>query len=285
MKTSFSIRSLQTMEEFRQAEGVQLEVWSMPPGEVVPLHLLLTVQKSGGLVLGAFDEAGAMIGFLLGFLGRTAGGHWKHCSHMMGVLPGYRHLGVGEALKRRQREFALQQGLDLVTWTFDPLEGVNANLNFAKLGVVCRTYERDLYGRMSDDLNQGLPSDRFEVEWWIASRRVADRLRQGPLRLRLAEVEQGGAQRANRTQVRGGLRLPLEADLATEAPVLLVETPTSFQAIKTASMDLALAWRRHTRTLFEACFQAGYLAADFFSERIDGERRNFYLLQRSVAGL
>lgn len=282
-RLAFTLRELKSIGEFREAEVVQRNIWAMPGDlEVVPLHLLLTAQKNGGLSLGAFDEAGSMIGFLFGFPGRAADGRWKHCSHMAGALPTYRRRGVGEALKRYQREFVLRQGLDLITWTFDPLEGVNATLNFAKLGVVCRTYERDLYGSMTDELNQGLPSDRFEVEWWITSPRVESRIRQGRERLSLAAVQRLGARRVNESVTEGGLRRPLEPSLNLSAALLLVEIPVDFQAIKSASPELAATWRAHTRTIFETYFQAGYWAAEFYSDQSEGERRNFYLLQRDA---
>ena len=173
-----SIKRLTTIQQFHQCEELQRRVWGMSDTDVVPLHLLLTVQKNGGLVLGAFDEGGRMIGCLFGFLGArdATAQQLKHCSHMMGVLEGWRGRGVGYQLKLAQREHALAQGLELVTWTYDPLESLNAALNIGKLGVVCRTYFRDLYGEMEDGLNVGLSSDRFQVEWWVASQRVAHRL-------------------------------------------------------------------------------------------------------------
>ena len=68
------------------------------------------------------------------------------------------------------------RGIDLITWTYDPLLARNVQLNIAKLGAVCNTYLANLYGEMRDGLNAGLPSDRFQLDWWIATRRVADRL-------------------------------------------------------------------------------------------------------------
>lgn len=281
----YSIQRLSSVEELREVEEIQRGIWSIQDAtEVVPLHLLGTAQMNGGLVLGAFSE-GEMIGVLFGFLGRTEGGQWKHCSHMMGVLPDYRRGGVGEALKRRQREFVLEQGLDLITWTVDPLEGVNATLNFSKLGGVSRTYHRSLYGQMRDGLNRGLPSDRFGVEWWISSQRVEQRLRPEIQRSHLDDLREAGAQLVNPTRVRGELREPQDASIRTDASLILVEIPASFQAIKSTSLDLALDWRENTRTVFEAYFEAGYIASEFFSVHEDSERRNFYLLQRTVPGL
>jgi predicted GNAT superfamily acetyltransferase len=274
---SYSIQRLETLEHYHAAEEVQRRAWSiLDDTEVVPSHLLMTAQKNGGLVLGAFDEEGRMIGFLFGFLGRTEEGRLKHCSHMMGVLPDVQGQGVGYGLKLRQREFALSQGLDLVTWTYDPLEGLNAFLNIAKLGVISHTYLRDAYGQIADELNVGLSSDRFRVEWWIRSRRVEERLAQGGKRLRLE-----GAYLANTTERdRSGLLRPADWDRSPTAEALLVEIPARIQAIKAADMDLAQEWRAHTRQVFESYFAAGYTVCEFISQVQGDQRRNFYLLRR-----
>ena len=104
----------------------------------------------------------------------------------MGVLPEWQSRGVGYALKVAQREAVLNQGVRLITWTYDPLESKNARLNIAKLGAVCNTYIRNYYGELRDDINLGLATDRFQVDWWIASRRIETRLTRNrpPLQLR-----------------------------------------------------------------------------------------------------
>ncbi|MDQ5850812.1 MAG: hypothetical protein M3380_01845, partial [Chloroflexota bacterium] len=173
--TEIVVRHLEAIDEVRRVEALQREIWQMPGDrEVVPLHLLVTAQKNGGLLLGAFSGE-ELAGFLFGFLGRTADGRWKHCSHMLGVLAPYRGRGIGETLKAHQRAFVMEQGLDLITWTYDPLESVNAFLNIGKLGAICRTYLRNVYGDLRDELNRGLPTDRFQVDWWLRSARVASR--------------------------------------------------------------------------------------------------------------
>jgi len=147
------VESLHETEHFYTCVEVQKKVWGMDDILVVPVHLLITAQKNGGLVLGAFTEEGQMVGYLFGFLGtrepashdQSAAERLKHCSHMMGVLPEYQTKGIGYLLKLRQREHVLSQELDLATWTYDPLESVNANLNVCKLGVVCDTYLRDIW--------------------------------------------------------------------------------------------------------------------------------------------
>ncbi len=280
---AFTIRALNTAEDFRHAEDIQRQIWGIEDDtEIVPKDLMIIVQKSGGLALGAYGNSNEMIGMLFGFPGRASDDHWKHCSHMMGVLPAWRHAGVGEALKIRQRDFVLNQGLDLITWTVNPLEGINASLNFGKLGVICRRYYRDFYGEMTDGLNRGVPSDRFEVEWWISSPRVEKRLQGKSARPRLMGLQQAGALLINRTILDQGVRLPEESNQALDAPMLLFETPADIQAVKAVSMKNALAWSEHTRAIFEACFKNGYVVSDFISEVEADERRNFFILQTDL---
>jgi predicted GNAT superfamily acetyltransferase len=281
-KTIFSIRPLSAVDDFVQAEILQRDVWGMKDlTEIVPKDMMIIVQKNGGLALGAFNPENIMIALLFGFPGRTTDNHYKHCSHMMGVLPFYRHSGVGEALKLRQRDFVVSQGLDLITWTVNPLEGVNATLNFGKLGVICRHLYRNLYGEMTDGLNRGMPSDRFEVEWWVKSPRVEKRIFQKPTNS-LSEMQQAGAKFVNKTIFEQGIRIPKEIILSTDAPMLLFEIPADFQAVKIKSVNTALLWCDHARTVFEACFKNGYIVSEFISETGKNERRNFYVLQRDL---
>jgi predicted GNAT superfamily acetyltransferase len=277
-----SIRALKDIAQFHQCEELQRRVWGMEDLSVVPLHLLLTAQKNGGLVLGAFDEQGTMVGFVFGFLGMTGQGQVKHCSHMAGVLPEYQGQQIGYRLKLAQREHVRAQGLDLVTWTYDPLEGSNASVNIGKLGVICRTYLPDVYGDTGIQLHLGLPTDRFEVEWWVRSQRVEERLGSRHGKLTLNKALDVGAKRANRTELDGrGLLRSEMADRALGAEAVLIEIPADFQAIKSADMGLAREWRLQTREIFLECFGAGYVATDFISELQGKQRHNFYLLQRA----
>src|SRR5712691_7278743 len=199
----FSVRPLESIEDFLKAERVQIEIWSMEDRmQAIPLHVLLTAQENGGLVAGAFNSAEQMIGILFGFIGQTHEGKFKHCSHLMGVQASVRRQSVGQALKLFQREHVLRQGLDLVTWTFDPLEGVNASLNIGKLGAITRTFKPDHYGNsMTDELNRGLPTDRFEVEWWIDTPRVREILGERRERPGHTALIEHGAQLVNQTEL------------------------------------------------------------------------------------
>ena len=290
-----TITPLQTMAQYQTCERLQHIIWRSDPVEVVPAHLLITAQRHGGLVLGAFDPTGEMIGCLFGFAGRVApdnpaaagGPLWQHCSHFMGVVPEWRGRGVGYRLKCAQREWALSQGFQLVTWTYDPLEAANGVLNLGKLGAVCRCYLRNVYGEIADGLNAGLPSDRFEVAWWVGSARVRERIEQGWQRPRMDDLLQEGAIILNAASPRfggseGGGWLEPGETREPEGEQLLVEIPSRMQAIKAADMDLALAWRLNVRAACEAAFTAGYTACDVVRAEVNGVPRVYYLLKREV---
>ena len=91
---------------------------------------------------------------------------------MLGVLPAYRDAGVGRSLKLQQREEALARGIELIEWTFDPLELKNAFFNIERLGAIVRRYCENQYGITTSPLHGGLPTDRCLAEWWLASPRA-----------------------------------------------------------------------------------------------------------------
>jgi predicted GNAT superfamily acetyltransferase len=165
------IRLLASHAEFRDAVRLQKEIWGFEDIELLPLRLFVVAGKIGGQALGAFDGA-RMIGFCLAIPGVKPGGASYLHSHMLGVLPEYRDAHVGRRLKLAQREEALARGVDLIEWTFDPLEIKNAFFNMERLGAIVRRYVPNQYGTTSSPLHGGLPTDRCIAEWWIASNRA-----------------------------------------------------------------------------------------------------------------
>lgn len=279
------IRILETPSEMFEVEELQRIIWPGSEIEVVPLHLLITAAHNGGLALGAF-EGGKMVGFLFGFPGLYEvpdGPRLKHCSHMLGVLPGLRDSGIGFALKRAQWQFVRKQGIDRVTWTYDPLQSRNAHFNLARLGAVCNTYLREVYGDMRDGLNAGLASDRFQVDWWVNTQRVERRLGR-KLRGELGITNYDGAHipRIYRAAIGADslLRPPEHFSIPDEA-MLLAEIPADFMQIRQADFPLAVAWRAFTRQVFEACFGLGYLLTDSIYDK--DSRRSFYVLTHGQA--
>ena len=170
-QTVIEIRQLHQLPEFEEVLRLQQAIWGFPDIELLPLRFLVVVSKVGGHVFGAYD-GDMMVGFCFAIPGIKAGGHAYLHSHMLGVLPAYRDAHVGRSLKLKQREEALARGIQLIEWTFDPLELKNAFFNIERLGVIIRRYHENQYGITFSPLHGGLPTDRCYAEWWIASRRV-----------------------------------------------------------------------------------------------------------------
>jgi predicted GNAT superfamily acetyltransferase len=154
---------------------------------------------------------------------------------------------------------------------------------------------------MTDALNAGLPSDRFEVEWWLNAPRVLARVppsstvlppQDRPARLgdhpceTSAESPQNDWATLTRAMspvfdvtfdARGLPRI--ERVVAPRGDSLWLEIPADLGALKAAAPDLARAWRLDTRAAFQRLFDAGYVAADFVYARA-GPSRAAYILTR-----
>jgi len=277
---SYTIRDLKTYQEMVAVHRLQQEIWGLND-PTMGLHppVLNTAAKNGGVVLGAFDdETGQMVGFLFSFLGREPGGPFKLCSQAMGLLPAWRGRGLGEALKRVQRERTLTQDLPLITWTFDPLEAPNASLNLHKLRAISRTYWRDVYGSKFGELNAGLPSDRLVAEWWIKGPRVErDAAEEAPDWCEATPIFDVEGQDLNRRIVR--------ANLTLDHDLLQLEIPADIHPLKETDLELALDWRTKVRKALEQYFRQGYLATDFISTFEREQRRNRYILQKAIPAL
>ena len=174
---SIELRRCHRIDEFRACVAIQKEVWNFTDAELVPLRMFVVADKVGGQVMGAFDGK-TMVGFALSVPGTRSGHIYLH-SHMLAVRKDHRNSGLGRRLKLMQRENALGRGIELIEWTFDPLEIKNAYLNLEKLGAISRRYNINQYGITSSPLQGGLPSDRLIAEWWLKSKRVETLLASG----------------------------------------------------------------------------------------------------------
>ena len=275
-----SVRSLKTLQECRQVAALEREVWSLTDAEdVVPPHLLIVSVKRGGILLGGFDEAGDLKGFVYS-MPAVRDGQLTHWSHLLGVAAEARGAGLGLELKRAQREHAMRMGIRLIEWTYDPLQAANAHLNLSRLGALASVYAENVYGDSSSPLHCGTPTDRLIAEWHLGEphveRRLGDR---SPALLRDAGV--ASAPVVNPSTAAGRWLRPGAADLKLSAPRLLVEIPAAFSQMQASEPDLALAWRLHTREVFQRYFAAGYRAVDFFLSRESG--RGQYLLARQAS--
>jgi predicted GNAT superfamily acetyltransferase len=269
------VRRLARLEELRQCEELQSRVWGPEDVVRVPALVMVTALANGGFAFGAF-AGDQIVGFVLASPGLTEAGHVKQCSILMAVDPEWQNSGVGYRLKLAQREAALAQGLDLITWTFDPLASANSHLNLQKLGCVASRYFVDLYGTADRGLNAGLPTDRLLAEWWIRKAAVADRLGNG----HPEPPAEAPAVDKVAPDPRTGLPVLDGMDLDRGEPLLLLEIPPSIRDIKLADLELARVWRHGIREIFQHYFARGYRAAGFHRLPHNGRVRHCFLLER-----
>jgi predicted GNAT superfamily acetyltransferase len=282
--TEWTIRLLEKPEEMTAVEALQRLVWHGSETDVIPKEMLLAVAHNGGLAIGAYAGK-KLIGVVFGFPGfyeTPDGPRLKHHSHILAVHPDWRNKSLGFALKRAQWQMVRHQGLDRITWTYDPLLSRNAHLNITRLGAVCNTYHASEYGEMRDEMNAGLPSDRFQVDWWVNTKRVERRLgrrTRPPLTLDHYLTAEVTLLEAHRD--RGAAPHPPEGTPNLNGALLLIEIPSDFPALKDADLALARDWRFYSREVFETAFATGYLVTDFVHDK----RRSFYVLTHGESTL
>ena len=272
------IRALHTIEDFERVVALEVEVWGEASrGDVVSVPMFAATVKTGAILLGAFRPADRLVGFAYSFPGLRHG-RLLHWSHMTGVVEKLRGDGIGYALKVEQRRLVREAGIDLIEWTFDPLQAVNAHFNFVRLGVVASEYAENIYGSSVSPLHRGAPTDRLVVQWHIDTAHVARRLSSNGLAARTSEVARAAV--VNPADAGDGWMRPAgDIDLETDASRLLVNVPGHYTNMLAASGDLALEWRLSTRAVFETYFARGYRAVDFFLDRATGSGQ--YLLARA----
>ena len=238
-----TIREIDDVEQMRAVEDLQKEVWGIPDLDVVPLTQLVAAKEAGGTLIGAFDNQ-LLVGFVYGFPSFEFGKHAHH-SHMLAVKNEYRNFDLGRRLKLAQREHVLAQGIELITWTFDPLQSLNAHFNFNKLGVVADRYLPDFYGDEAASFLHQTGTDRLWVSWLIATERVK-------------RIIDGTAEPA---QVDG----------------ISIEIPSDINSLQQQEPNAALRWREETRRAFMEALKAGYVVVGFTRE----DRVGKYLLRKS----
>jgi predicted GNAT superfamily acetyltransferase len=273
---SISYRRLTTLDEYAAVVELERIIWGPAYVEVVPVPILAVTVLRGGTLIGAFDGE-RMVGFVYALAG-LKDGRPTQWSHMLGVIDEFRNEGVGHQLKMLQRDRALALGLDLIEWTFDPMQALNAHLNFSKLGIVVQEYEVNVYGTSHSPLHGGNPTDRFVAEWNIREPHVERRLAAAESRsavpLRAHDVSE--AEAANRLVPSSRWFECADVRLDLCGRRVLVDIPMGFTGMLADAPDLALAWRMATREVFTTYFSRGYKAVDFFLNKAAG--RGAYLL-------
>jgi len=241
MPREIEICHCKTVEEFWACVDLERQVWSSEDVDLVPSTIFVVMQHTGGQVFGAFDPergstrlttgGGKMIGFVLAFPALHGTKPYLH-SHMTAVLAEYQNRGIGRRLKLYQREEALARGIELVEWTFDPLEIRNAYFNLERLGAIVRRYNPDFYGQTSSPLHANLPTDRLLAEWWLRSPRVE------------AAVS--------------GRRTP--AVMAAEKDKVRILVPANIAELRRMAPEEAARVLSGVRKQFQKCFAQDYVA-------------------------
>jgi predicted GNAT superfamily acetyltransferase len=291
-RSDVTIRDLQSLEDLKQVEEVEREVWGLSDRDATPIALAIAMKEAGSIWVGAFDDA-KLAGFAFGFLGMDHGQLIVH-SHMLAVRESYRSLRLGYKLKLAQRERALALRIDEVrsndarisdvrisemTWTFDPLQSRNAHLNFAKLGVVSETYKADFYGPETSSVLHRNGTDRLWVTWPLTSRRVQDRLQAKDNR---AEILDALSTLTPLIQFNGDGK-PVSTDLtaALNRQRIAIEIPSDIGVVEQKDPVLAGEWRLQTRWAFTEALKAGFLVAEF-SRAVRGHQGpGVYLLEKA----
>ncbi len=252
MKQDIIYRVLTSVSEIKETLSMQKRIWSDSVAASLPE--MMATSHNGGVIIGAFmDET--MIGFCYGYPGYK-GTEAYLCSHMLAVDPNYRNLGLGRELKLKQKDWAVDYGYKKMVWTYDPLETRNAYLNLYKLGAYTKTYLPSYYGEMEDQLNHGLPSDRFLVEWELLSERVAKAIAS----FSLESTKWQSYPLLSTLSFLGEYPRPADLKDIQDAPGFLVPVPVSIQDIKVKNSELALEWRLAVRSQMLQMFAKGYSA-------------------------
>jgi predicted GNAT superfamily acetyltransferase len=234
------VRPLQSLDDVRAASALLDRIWQ--ERRVMGAPLLRAMALHGGQVLGAFDGPD-LVGALVGLVGLAEDRRPILHSHITGVAPEVQHRGVGFLLKVAQREWCLARGIDVVTWTMDPMVARNARFNLHKLGAVADTFHRDYYGPMDDAFNRGERSDRLEIRWELRSDRVTGAMEGEP-----PEPPQEGVE--------------------------LIPVPEDYHALRDHDPEGARRWRDELADALEKRFAEGYMAIGFL-------RRGAYVLEQA----
>jgi chorismate synthase len=271
---SVTIRPLATAAEYAACVALQRETWGASFADTVPASILKVSQRMGGIASGAFDAAGALLGFVYGLTG-VEQGQIVHWSDMLAVRPDAQNLGLGRRLKEHQRDAMKAIGARVIYWTYDPLVARNAHLNFNVFGVRVVEYARDMYGtETGSDLHRGIGTDRLVVAWPVPDTDLSAR------RGEIAATRD--SKTMSNSPVLADVERPIDvAVLASRPSELRIAVPLDIGLGEPKDAALARRWRASTRAAFEGALAGGYVVSGF---TLDADRgRGFYLLTLNAA--
>jgi predicted GNAT superfamily acetyltransferase len=283
-----SVGPFRNLADYKMCEDIQREVWRAHDIDIIPVPLLLAIDRTGGILLGAYNSIGDMIGFSFSFLASmgstgTSSGKLVQHSYMMAVRVAYRNFDVGFKLKLAQRKEAQKRKISIIASSFDPMQPLNAYFALGKLGEWANVYEENYYGETTAQQDSGLPTDRILSYWNLDSTAVIRRLELGPPR-RDFKKEMKHKQIINKLiETAPGLLISSPVKLNCTADQFLFEVPYNLPEIKHRDLGIALEWQGKMRQVFHHYFRKNYAATDFWVAEQDGHLRAFYLLEKKAA--
>jgi predicted GNAT superfamily acetyltransferase len=274
-----TIAPFRNMADYKACEEIQREVWHSQDIDIIPVPLLLAVNRTGGILMGAFNSLGDLIGFAFSILGSSEG-ELLHYSHMLAVRVAYRNFDVGYKLKLAQRKEVLRRKIPIITSTFDPMQPLNAYFTLGKLGAWANTYEEDFYGETTSLSDRGLPTDRMLAHWDLENENVVARLETGPSHRDVKRELKQKTVINELVEVAPGMMNSTPVKLNCTADHFLFEVPYNLPEIKSRDLGIALEWQGKMRQVFRHYFRRDYAATDFWVAEQDGHLRAFYLLEK-----
>ena len=267
--------------DYKACEDIQQEAFCQRDIDVIPVSMLVTADRTGGILLGAYSGLGDMVGFTFSIFGTRGGNPIQHCC-LLAVRAAYKNFDIGFKLQIALRKESLKRKITCVTCVFDPMQPLHSYFFLGKLKFLANAYEENLYGEASGQFDRGLPTDRMTTVWYLESDEVTKRLDAGPphhdFRKELKYVPV-----INQLQESApGLFASSPIKMDCEAETFLFEVPCNLQEIKNRDLGVAVEWQRNLRQVFGCYFKKGYAAVDFWAAEQDGQIRAGYLLERQV---
>jgi predicted GNAT superfamily acetyltransferase len=272
-----SVGPFRNSADYKACVDIQQEAFDHRDMDFVPISMLITASRAGGILLGAYSGLGDMIGFTFSILGTNGGKLAQHCCLLV-TKAAYKNFDIGFKLQTVLRKETLNRQIKRITCTFDPMQPLHSYFFLGKLGFYANAYEENFYGEAPSRYVRGLPADRMTAAWDIEDEMVIKRLENGPpprdFRKELKCIPV-----INRLKESApGLFVSSTIKMDCEEESIFFEIPYNLPEIKNRDLSAALEWQRNLRQVFNGYYKKGYSAIDFWGMEQDGQLRAGYLL-------